>query len=274
MGFREWTLIFYKYLIFKDVFRPDFRFNGFMVKRNSLILAAVWCVLFASPLANAQSESAVPVKKPETVDLKKVSQKYISTQYEVELDVIQNRQFSKVNRFEITALGVSVSSDPFLSTYAAGAALGYHFTEYFGARAVYWQDFSSNNSAYNGFKESNPGLDVNTVKPKSYMGAEVKFSPFYGKMSFLKKSIFYYDFYALAGGGIRKLEFNSTFTPMLGIGQQIFFNKYFSIFLDYRVMTYKQVVQDKLSTSATYGQQIGTKSPFVGNLSLGLSFLI
>ncbi len=245
-----------------------------MIKQTSLIQAAVLCVLFTASTALAQSAGAPAANNAETVDLKKVSQKYISTQYEVELEVIQNRQFSKKNRFEITALGVSASSDPFLSTYAVGAALGYHFTEYFGARFVYWQDFSSNNSAYNGFKESNAGLDVNTVKPKSYMGTEVKFSPFYGKLSFLKKSIFYYDFYALAGGGIRTLEFNSAFTPMAGLGQQIFFNKYISLFLEYRMMVYKQVVKDKLSTSATYGEEVGSKSPFVGNVSLGLSFLI
>jgi outer membrane beta-barrel protein len=243
-----------------------------MTKLTSLNLLMVFFAFNSTIPAFAQLDGVPPVNKPEAVDLKKVSQKYVSTQYEVELDVIQNRQFTKKNRFELTALGVSVSSDPFITTYSAGAILGYHFSEYFGARVLYWHDFSSKNAAWDA--ANGKGSYLNTVMPKSYMGAEFKFSPFYGKLSMLQKSILYYDFYALAGGGLRSLEYNQAITPVLGVGQQIFFNKHLSLTVEYRVMMYKQVVKEQLSSDPNFGNEIGTKTPFVGNVSVGISFLI
>jgi outer membrane beta-barrel protein len=234
----------------------------------------LFVVLILSTATSYAQTDTKPVAG-ETVDIKKVSQKYINNQYEVEMNVIQNRQFSKANRFEFNVMGLSVNSDLFLTTYSVGASLGYHFSEYWGVRAVYWKDFSSTNNAYKTFVEKiGGGSSPNPVEPNSYMGAELKFSPFYGKLSFLKKSIVYYDFYALAGLGLRKMEYNNALAPTFGLGQQFFISKFFSLFMEYRMMYFKQVVKDEGTTSPTFGQELGSPSSFVNNFSFGFSFLI
>jgi len=248
-----------------------------MMISKRLLLVSVFFLLIAvasetqaaPPQSSSQGSSGGAVK----VDLGQAQQKYLSNNASSEVQVVQNRKYTKAKKFEIGITGGLVSADPFLNDSSVGGFVGYHFSEYFGLRTFYWKDITSKSSSwYDAGSQSN--LFVNTNAAQSMTGVEFKFIPIYGKVSVYGSRILYYDMNLFAGGGIRSTQSGTVFSPIVGVGEQFFLGKSFAVGLDYRMMYYKENVIDQQTASATYGKVAGSRTSFSHNVLFSLSWLL
>jgi outer membrane beta-barrel protein len=209
----------------------------------------------------------------EIIEVEKLKQKYWASGDESEIGVVQNRLYSKARRFHLGVSGGVIINDPFLSTKSYGVSTGYHFSEFIGFNLMGWRTPTGKSSALDAF-EAPPrtGAQANTNPPKSYLGAELTFSPIYGKLSVLGKSILYYDFHILVGAGVTKTETGNYSTGHLGLGQRFYLNKHFNIRVDYRSMVYKETIKEKV-IAAKLGEPVGQRTAWNHSISFGLEWM-
>jgi outer membrane beta-barrel protein len=237
------------------------------------VLFPCFGLLLASHVSFAAGSAQEGVGAPrEKIDIRNVQKEYWNKENNTEVEVVQNRLYSKKRTFELSGFVGGVSTDPFASDWSFGGSLGYHLNEYFALNLVYWKDNVSNSSTYNSFVASN-GAVPNTDLPKSFKGAEIAFSPLYGKLSVLNQKIVYFDTHLLLGGGIRELESGNAGSLLLGIGEQIYLSKHFSLRVDYRLLRYTETRLEK-SLKATLGQPVGQSIRMDSSVTVGLTFLI
>ncbi len=206
------------------------------------------------------------------VNVNKIKEEYWQRGENVELDVIQNRRYTKSSKFELSGFGGFVISDSFLSVTNYGASLSFHLSEYFALSALYWKDRVSASPALKTFEEIN-GFTVNTNAPKSFLAGELSFNPIYGKISLMGSSIVYFDLHLLGGFGVRDTESGKFSTLFWGIGQQIYLSKYLSLKLDYRMLFFKENLIEKVLPSSL-GQVVGSRSVVNSAITIGLSIML
>jgi outer membrane beta-barrel protein len=224
----------------------------------------------AAPSA-ADAKAASASDESEKVNVENIKEKYWARGDESELGVVQNRLYSKQQKWELGVFGGFLTSDPFLAVKSAGASVGFHFSEVWGLHVMGWKAFSSPSSALDALREG--GKEANTNPPGWYAGSEVSASILYGKLSLLGKKIIYYDLHLLGGAGVTNTESGTYLTPSLGLGQQIYINKFTSLKLDYRLMYYNETIHEKYIT-AKLGQEAGQRANWTNSITLGISFLI
>ncbi len=197
-----------------------------------------------SPAPSAQTEptSEFGISEAERVNVDAIKEKYWARGDESEMGVVQNRTYSKARKFDLGLFGGIVSYDPFLSIKTTGLSLGFHFNEYFSVRLLGWKHFVSPSSALSTLEETLNGTTTNKNEPKYFVGAEAAASVLYGKLSLVGKAILYYDFHLLGGAGLTSTDSVKAFTPMIGLGQQVFLSKSLSLRVDYRVQGYKEKI--------------------------------
>ena len=187
------------------------------------------------------------------------------------LKVVQNRLYSKAKRFEIAGFIGTVSTDPFLTVRNVGGMLGYFVSEEFGINLIYWKNIVTESSALGQLKQQT-GLVTNTNKPNYFYGAELTYSPIYGKLSLSGKMIIYYDFHLLCGFGMTNTETGNLPTPEIGLGQQTYLTKSTTLRLNYRMTYYKENIKEKVNV-ATLGKVVSTRSTFNDVITLGITQL-
>lgn len=255
---------------------------------NSPALNARLTKLFASSfafgLAFAVSANAAPSKKPPTprdVEVDTVKEAYWNRSADGDVEVVQNRQYSKKNRLSVQAGFGLVSSDPFLNVMALNGALGYHFTESLSVNAVY-RKYLVSNSSY--MDQLNQGILIsptggqayaNTNEPQAFYGGEIEWSPLYGKISLSGTSIVHYDAHLLLGAGITDTETGKEFTPTIGVGPQFYLGNNVAIRLDYRLGIFKEnLPQKNPALLATTGPITGSRTNYSHEWVLGLEFFL
>lgn len=225
----------------------------------------------------AASAQAAPSKRaptPRDVQVDTVKEAYWNRTSEGDIEVVQNRQYSKKNRLSIGASIGTASTDPFLSVQAASASLGYHFSETFGVTAIYRKYLVSDSKAYDEFRSgvsTNVAAGtavINTNRPSSFMGGEMEYSPLYGKISLSGASIVHYDAHLLLGAGITDTETGKYFTPTVGVGPQFYLGNSVAVRLDYRLAMMKETLKDKSATGN--GRIAGERTNFSHQVNLGL----
>ena len=231
-------------------------------------------LLFAASLIAclaAQSAVAAEEKPEERVNVESIKEKYWAQGEQKELSVVQNRKYTKDNKFELAAFGGLIFSDPFLSVKMAGASFGYHINEYFAVHALGWRHFVNPSNALQTF-ESTRGATTNTNKPRAYYGAEVTGSLLYGKLSLIGRKILHYDFHLLGGAGITNTETGNYVTPHAGVGQQVYLTDAVSLRLDYRLMAYRENIEEKVIPTKI-GQVVGQRWNWTNVITLGVTFM-
>lgn len=218
------------------------------------------------PAANAGSDTGA-----EQVDVDAIKQKYWARGDESELGVVQNRLYSKEKKIETQLFVGTSSSDPFLSVRTLGGGVGFHFSEYLSAGIVGWKNFVNPSSALETFEQT-LGASTNNNPPRWFIGAEGKASILYGKLSLVGKSIIYYDLHLSAGLGATRTDNGTYATPSVGVGQQIYLNKFMSLNVDYRAQMYRETIYEKVNTFRL-GQNLGTRTNWTHSIMLGVSFL-
>lgn len=218
---------------------------------------------------------AAPARKraptPRDVQVDNVKEAYWNRTSEGEIEVVQNRQYSKKNRLSLQAFAGTGSTDPFLSVKSIGGALGFHFTEEFGVSAIYRKFIVSNSSYYSELESgmiNGAKFGANTNRPDSFIGGEIEYSPFYGKISLSGSNIVHYDAHFLIGGGVTDTVSGKYFTPSIGFGPQIYLSNSFAIRLDYRFAMYKETILETVQPAIR--SIAGERTNYVHSGTLGI----
>lgn len=136
-----------------------------------------------------------------------------------DIAVITKRFLPKTHRFELFPNFGLVMNDAFFSDLVIGGRLGFYFTENWGIEASAMSISTSNKTVTNELQN----LVVQTQSlstPTSFVGADVKWDPIYGKVAFMNNSIVPFDFYFSGGAGVTGTNGGSSApTVHLGAGQ-------------------------------------------------------
>lgn len=246
---------------------------------HSFNLIAFAALLALQPLAAraAESPSGTPPAAENTpsddrVDVDAIKEKYWARGNSSELGVVQGRLHTKAEKLEFGVFGGLLATDPFLSVKNLGFSVGFHMNEFFSGHLLGWRSFTKPSSALELFEKTR-GATTNTNEPKSFVGAEAEASLIYGKLSLLGMAILYYDFHLLGGAGITATETGNYFTPIAGLGQQIYVMKNLSLRVDYRLLPYKENIQEKVIPTKI-GDVVDSRVNWSHAVTFGISYLI
>lgn len=251
------------------------------------------CALSLTLQAEAQTPATPPTNTPaasqDSVDIKKLEEKYWTAKDD-EYGVIQNRTFTKAKKLYGSVVYGPLINDPFAQARLTGLMAGYYLTEDFGLEFSYFSYSSSQNDTVNAYEKQFGGAkpDFNLIKSSKTLS--VVYSPFYAKMSFMNKSIMYFDMGLTAGLGmsdyeIQKVnkdgggnksqdnEMKSSTHIELGLMQQLFINQTVALRLDIKNTFYKQdTKQYEIGIGAPESsRQSGSKSANDTTITLGLT---
>lgn len=133
------------------------------------------------------------------LDIKKLEEKYWSAKDD-EYSVVQNRAFTKANRYYVFAAAGTPLNDAYSAGQVYTTNIGYYFSEKWGAEVSYMTASLINNDATDQFVREHRTVP-NHNRLNSAVNANFMFVPLYAKMSFLDKKIIYFDMGVSVGFG-------------------------------------------------------------------------
>jgi len=234
---------------------------------NSIIVFAV----SASTMNVAVAAKKSPT--PRNADVQSVKSTYWNRNSDGDVEVVQNRLYSKSGRISLQPTFGTVSSDPFLSVKSGALSLGYHFSESFGIQAVGRKYFVSKSSYQKELEEgltAGAAAKANVNAPRSYLGGEIMWSPLYGKIS-LGGGVTHYDAHIFVGAGVTDTETGKLFTPSVGLGPQFYLGKSVALNVDYRLSYYKETIPEQVLTSS---KTAGERDNFSHQFTLGMTLYL
>ncbi|MDZ4083016.1 MAG: outer membrane beta-barrel domain-containing protein [Bdellovibrionales bacterium] len=161
-----------------------------------------------------------PITAPKSdTDIKGVSDLSSLSEFK-DIAVIQKRFLPKTQRFEGFGGLNGILNDKFFSSIGFNGRLGYHFTERLGIELLVMLLATGERDVTKNLRERRGVVTTNFVSPQNYYGADIRWTPVYGKMSFLNNKITTFDLYFSAGAGITNTnQGGSEPTIHLGTGQ-------------------------------------------------------
>lgn len=186
---------------------------------------------------------------------------------------VSGHLFLKEGRFEVSpALSLSLK-DAFFSKYILGATLTYHFTETLGVslRAGYSIPTVAAAAQICTFTAADDGSTTRGCRRPTFSeldgqapgqitllgGADVQWSPIYGKVSLVSETFVHFDLYGVAGAEAVQYRgpSGSTLTPggNLGIGLHFFINRWVTLRTEFRDLIY---VEKAINPSTTLRNQL------------------
>jgi outer membrane beta-barrel protein len=227
----------------------------------------------ATPTATpAPAES----RESDKLDIKKLEQKYWSAKDD-DFNVVQNRRYTKANRFFLSGnFGIPIN-DPFETGTISSLQLGYYRNERWGFDFNYSKASLHDNAAVVGFIDRYTSVPDRNVYQGSKMFSAT-YVPLYAKMSFLDTSIIYFDMGISVGIGqtdytIKQESGDLNKTAMSyqwSVKQQIFFSEHFAAQVDL-INRYTNEDRFKYYTSAP-DRDLGSKSVNDTSLMFGLTY--
>lgn len=213
--------------------------------------------------SDKEEENVSPVEQ-EKINLNELSA-LKNLQAFSDIAVIQRKYLPKTKRMEaFGGLGTTVNNAFFLN-FGLMARMAFHFSESIGIEGIFmWLTNSKRQATDDLYKSHGIGTD-GLVSPEQYYGADVVWTPIYGKMSLFESSIVPFDLYFAAGFGMTQTNQNKGEpTFHIGTGQKFAMSKSMAFRWDFSWNFYSADYVDK-------GQQLN------GNfdnlyLTLGFSF--
>lgn len=136
--------------------------------------------------------------------------------------VIQKRFLPRTQRFEFFIGPTMVLNDAFFLNFGGNGRFAYHFSERYGVEAVGTYLSTNERQVTTDLREKRAVRTRSFVTPQTYMGLDFKWSPVYGKMTWMNRRITPFDQYFSLGLGMTGTNQNTT-EPTLHIGTgQIF----------------------------------------------------
>lgn len=222
----------------------------------AILIPLLACSAFAADEKPAAASAPPSSRGSDKIDLKKLEDKYWSAKDD-EYGVIQNRTFSKTNKFYGSLVYGPLINDQFAKSRAAGIMGGYYLNEDFGVELSYLS-YDSKKSDNEVTIESIGGAPSYALI-KSNMTASLSYTPFYAKMAFMNKAILYFDMGVTLGVGMTNYEIQKVISVggvdvpanesksaphiELGVMQQLFINKNIAFRLDIKNTFYSQKSQ-------------------------------
>jgi outer membrane beta-barrel protein len=108
-----------------------------------------------------------------------------------------------------------IVNDPYSKGLLPQVSLGYYLSERWGFEGFYELGQLEDNDATTTYKNT-LGASPNYNRLKNYVGGSVSFVPFYAKMSFLDRSILYFDMSINLGVGLKQYEVIVLDIPSVG----------------------------------------------------------
>jgi outer membrane beta-barrel protein len=156
-----------------------------------------------------------------------------------EISVLQKRYLPKTDRIQFTAGLGTITNNPWFFTAGVSFKVAYFFTEAWGLEGTYNSMTSSQRTSAQELHDNN-GVSADSFGfPKNYMGLDVKYSPFYGKMTWLNQKIVPFEHYFTVGAGNTSISTGGSGPTLhLGTGQNFAISKRFSVNWDFSMMNY------------------------------------
>lgn len=156
-----------------------------------------------------------------------------------EISVLQKRYLPKTNRFQFTAAFTYITNNPWFLTAGVTLKGAYYFSEAWGVEGTFSSMSSSQRKAAEELYSNNSVAADAFGFPKSYIGADAKYTPFYGKMTWLNQHIIPFEHYVTAGLGETSISTGTTAPTLhVGTGQNFAMSKRFSVNWDLSAMYY------------------------------------
>lgn len=179
--------------------------------------------------------------------------------FENRIPPVSGQLYRKAGRFELTPTFQLSLNDAFFSKYMGGVKLGYHFNEWFYAGLTATGGFSSTTGSTS---RCPSGAGCTPAEPwrlyqvpgliRWIAGAEVAFSPLYGKLNLFAEKAVHFDLSVLAGVDLvsfRDVDTSATLTSPepgsasspgghLGVGARIFFGRFMAVRLELKDVLY------------------------------------
>lgn len=209
------------------------------------------------------------------VDIQNLEQKYWSAKDD-DFSVVQNRRYSKAQRFHVSYFYGTLINDPFAIGNLGTLQVGYYIDERWGFDIAYTTADLRSNETTNQFINQY-GVAPNHAFYKSSTIASANFVPLYAKMSLLDKTIIYFDMGVSLGFGMLDYQIQKEEGPesksapvfSVGVHQQIFFSENWAVKVEL-LNKFSQQKQMKYDSSAT-NRDLGNKSINDTSLHIGLT---
>lgn len=167
-----------------------------------------------------------------------------------EISVIQKRFLPKTNRLQFTGAFSTITNNPWFFTAGVSLKLAYYFTEAWGLEGVYNAMSSSQRQSAQELHDNNTVNADSFGFPKNYFGLDAKYTPFYGKMTWLNKKIVPFEHYFTIGGGSTSVSTGGSGPTLhFGTGQNFALSKRFSVNWDFSMMNYAAKSSDGTNQS-------------------------
>ncbi len=171
-----------------------------------------------------ETEEVAPPGKDETIPDSIANLKNLQPFSDVA--VIQRKFLPKTKRFELYGGIGAIVNNAFFMNFGPGIRLGYNFTENLGFEGIFMYLTSSNRDVTNDLKDKRGVTTDGLVAPDTYAGANIVWTPVYGKMSLFENRIVPFDMYFSLGGGMTTTNKKETApTIEVGAGQRFAISK-------------------------------------------------
>ncbi|MBK9323876.1 MAG: outer membrane beta-barrel domain-containing protein [Bdellovibrionaceae bacterium] len=156
-----------------------------------------------------------------------------------EISVLQKRFLPKTERIQFTGAFTTITNNPWFLTMGVSLKAAYYFSEALGVEGTYTTMTSSQRQAASELHTNNIVSADSFGFPKNYLGIDAKYTPFYGKMTWLNHKIVPFEHYFTGGIGNTSVSTGgSGFTIHVGTGQNFALSKRFAVNWDFSMMMY------------------------------------
>jgi outer membrane beta-barrel protein len=156
---------------------------------------------------------------------------------------VQERLFTKTFRHELSAMGGVYAADLYSSSWLAGGAYTFHFSEDLGLEAsVQFNRFRS--EVTESYERRYPQIQIidNPDKPGSLYFGHLVWSFAYGKLRWMGGGVSRFDFNLALGAGVTDDSTSRGVTGSGGIGAKFFFGQWFAVRMDVRDHVLQEVL--------------------------------
>jgi outer membrane beta-barrel protein len=156
---------------------------------------------------------------------------------------VEDRLFTKAFRHELSAMGGLYAADLYSSSWLAGGAYTFHFSEDLGLEAsVQFTRFHS--AVTDSYERRYPQIQVldRTDRPGTLYFGHLIWTLAYGKLRWMGGGISRFDFNVAIGAGVTDDSTSQGVTGSAGLGAKFFFGHWFALRFDARDHVLQEVL--------------------------------
>jgi outer membrane beta-barrel protein len=156
---------------------------------------------------------------------------------------VEERLFTKAFRHELSAMGGLYAADLYSSSWVAGGAYTFHFSEDLGLEAsVQFMRFRS--SVTDSYERRYPDIQVldRPDRPGRLYFGHLVWTLAYGKLRWMGDGISRFDFNLAIGAGVTDDSTSQSVTGSAGLGTKFFFGHWFALRFDARDHVLQEVL--------------------------------